>query len=72
MSLSRNIGEICAKTDKNGVISLENTKIVIATGEYDLRYPKMTGRLQIDMYTYFRRDFNLSSYKLDDVVIIDC
>jgi DNA polymerase elongation subunit (family B) len=68
LSLSRNIGEICAKTDKNGVISLENTKIVIATGEYDLRYPKMTGRLQIDMYTYFRRDFNLSSYKLDDVV----
>jgi DNA polymerase elongation subunit (family B) len=68
LSLSRNIGEICAKTDKNGIISLENTKIVIATGEYDLRYPKMTGRLQIDMYTYFRRDFNLSSYKLDDVV----
>jgi DNA polymerase family B, exonuclease domain len=27
----------------------------------------MSGRLQIDMYTYFRRDFNLSSYKLDDV-----
>jgi DNA polymerase elongation subunit (family B) len=27
----------------------------------------MTGRLQIDMYAYFRRDFNLSSYKLDDV-----
>ena len=67
LSLSRNIGEIGAKIDKNGVFSLENTKIVIATGEYDLRYPKMTGRLQIDMYTYFRRDFNLSSYKLDDV-----
>ena len=47
--------------------ALENTKIQIASGEYDLRYPKMTGRLQIDMYSYFRRDFNLSSYKLDDV-----
>ena len=46
---------------------LDNTKIVLATGEYDLRYPKMPGRLQIDMYTYFRRDFNLASYKLDDV-----
>lgn len=46
---------------------LENTKVVLASGEYDLRYFKMTGRLQIDMYTYFRRDFNLSSYKLDDV-----
>jgi DNA polymerase elongation subunit (family B) len=46
---------------------LENTKVVLASGEYDLRYFRMTGRLQIDMYTYFRRDFNLSSYKLDDV-----
>jgi len=46
---------------------LENTKIVLATGEYDLRYPSTPGRLQIDMYTYFRRDFNLASYKLDDV-----
>uniref|UniRef100_A0A6C0HV03 DNA-directed DNA polymerase n=1 Tax=viral metagenome TaxID=1070528 RepID=A0A6C0HV03_9ZZZZ len=46
---------------------LDNTKIVLATGEYDLRYPSMPGRLQIDMYTYFRRDFNLASYKLDDV-----
>ena len=46
---------------------LENTKVVLASGEYDLRYFKMTGRLQIDMYSYFRRDFNLSSYKLDDV-----
>ena len=25
----------------------------------------MKGRLQIDLYNYFRRDFNLSSYKLD-------
>ena len=39
----------------------------MATGEYDLRFYKTTGRLQIDMYTYFRRDFNLASYKLDDV-----
>jgi hypothetical protein len=27
----------------------------------------MTGRLQIDMYASFRREFILSSYKLDDV-----
>ena len=46
---------------------MEHTKIVLASGEYDLRYVKMTGRIQIDMYAYFRRDFNLSSYKLDDV-----
>ena len=51
----------------NEVISIENTKVVLASGEYDLKYYAMEGRLQIDMYTYFRRDFNLASYKLDDV-----
>ena len=64
--LSRKIGEICTKPNESN-ISLENTKIQLASGEYDLRYPKISGRLQIDMYAYFRRDFNLSSYKLDDV-----
>ena len=68
LQLSRKINEICAKESKDsGELSIENTKIVLATGEYDLRYFKMTGRIQIDMYTYFRRDFNLPSYKLDDV-----
>uniref|UniRef100_A0A6C0J710 DNA-directed DNA polymerase n=1 Tax=viral metagenome TaxID=1070528 RepID=A0A6C0J710_9ZZZZ len=67
--LSRKINEICAKEsrEKHGELNLEHTKIQIASGEYDLRFAKMTGRLQIDMYAYFRRDFNLSSYKLDDV-----
>ena len=67
--LSRKINELCAKTpyDDPTNIDIENTKMAIASGEYDLRYFKMTGRLQIDMYAYFRRDFNLASYKLDDV-----
>jgi DNA polymerase elongation subunit (family B) len=66
--LSRKAGELSAKVNRDsGAITIENTKIQLATGEYDLRYFKMSGRLQIDMYTYFRRDFNLSSYKLDDV-----
>jgi DNA polymerase elongation subunit (family B) len=79
LKLSRKMGEICGKkvndassSTENGPhhgseYSIENTKVVLASGEYDLRYPKITGRLQIDLYTYFRRDFNLSSYKLDDV-----
>jgi len=70
LSLSRKIDEICAKEiTRMGqtTYDIENTKIVLASGEYDLRYFKMSGRLQIDMYSYFRRDFNLSSYKLDDV-----
>jgi DNA polymerase elongation subunit (family B) len=72
LKFSRKIGELCANENKkqgisDGTLSIENTKVVLASGEYDLRYPSMPGRLQIDMYTYFRRDFNLSSYKLDDV-----
>jgi DNA polymerase elongation subunit (family B) len=51
----------------NPGFDIMNTKIQIASGEYDLRYYNMLGRLQIDMYSYFRRDYNLSSYKLDDV-----
>lgn len=66
MLLSRNRNELSAK-ETNGEMSIEHTTVQLASGEYDLRYFKMTGRIQIDMYTYFRRDFNLSSYKLDDV-----
>jgi DNA polymerase elongation subunit (family B) len=69
MMLSRIKDESSMKINTHDIedLNIENTKIQIASGEYDLRYFKMTGRLQIDMYTYFRRDFNLSSYKLDDV-----
>lgn len=66
LQLSRIQNEICAK-EKNDELMIENTKIVLATGEYDLRFYKTIGRLQIDMYTYFRREFSLASYKLDDV-----
>jgi DNA polymerase elongation subunit (family B) len=66
LKLSRIRDDICAKKSGEEWL-LENTKLKIASGEYDLRYPLMTGRLQVDLYAYFRRDFNLSSYKLDDV-----
>ena len=67
LQLSRKCGEVCGKQNKDESWVLDKTQIKIASGEYDLRYPAMTGRLQIDLYAYFRRDFNLSSYKLDDV-----
>jgi DNA polymerase elongation subunit (family B) len=70
LQLSRQIGYSPTTYNKDlemDIPILENTKIKIASGEYDLRFPKIIGRLQIDMYAYFRRDFNLSSYKLDDV-----
>tara|TARA_Y100000389_G_C17471366_1_gene531537 strand:- start:16532 stop:20272 length:3741 start_codon:yes stop_codon:yes gene_type:complete len=48
-------------------IKLKQTKIVLATGAYDLKYPQMDGRLQIDVFTYMRKEFILPSYKLDYV-----
>ena len=67
LRLSRNVDEVCYTKNRDGQISIEQNKIIIASGEHDLKYIKMTGRLQVDMYNYFRRDFNLSSYKLDSV-----
>jgi DNA polymerase elongation subunit (family B) len=79
LKLSRKEGEICAKPLRteygqdpeemeNAELNIENPPpIKLATGEYHLRFVKMTGRLQIDLFVYFRRSFNLPSYKLDDV-----
>ena len=67
LRLSRCKNHISGKQLNNEEWVLDKTQIKIASGEYDLRYPQMIGRLQIDLYAYFRRDFNLSSYKLDDV-----
>ena len=68
LKLSRNINEVCGnKNDETGKIEIEESKIVIASGEHDLRFIKMNGRLQVDLYNYFRRDYNLTSYKLDYV-----
>ena len=52
---------------KNEVCELDESSITIASGTHDLKYIKMNGRLQVDLYNYFRRDFNLTSYKLDYV-----
>jgi DNA polymerase elongation subunit (family B) len=79
LKLSRKEGELCAKplrvegagffqeTDDCD-LEIENPPpIRLSTGEYNLRFVKMTGRLQIDLFVHFRRNFNLPSYKLDDV-----
>ena len=68
LQLSRNKNEICLKRDyRTGKEGLEENTLVIASGQHDLKYAKMTGRLQIDLYNYFRRDYQLSQYKLDYV-----
>ena len=66
LKLSRNRNEICINRDwRTGKESIETSKIVLASGEYNLKYIKMTGRLILDLYIYFRREYQLSSYKLD-------
>ena len=68
--LSRNINEECLKEVWQGPgrpkkITIEENNLFIASGQYDIKYFKMTGRLQIDFLHLFRRSEQLSSYKLD-------
>lgn len=68
LRLSRNVSELCASTDYNTKkLKIEESSISIASGTHELQYIKMNGRVQIDMYNYFRREENLTSYKLDYV-----
>ena len=68
LKLSRNVNEVCGTKDKEtGKYKLEETTIHIASGQHDLRFIKMNGRLQVDLYNFYRRESILSSYKLDDV-----
>jgi DNA polymerase elongation subunit (family B) len=68
LKLSRNKEEICGTKDKDtGKYKIEESSIQIASGQHDLRFIKMNGRLQVDLYNFYRRGENLTSYKLDYV-----
>jgi len=68
LKLSRNKDEICANKDnETGKYKIEESTIQIASGQHDLRFIKMNGRLQVDLYNFYRREANLTSYKLDYV-----
>lgn len=71
LALSRKRNHLAAKrVEKKGhkpKWTLEQKKIVLASGPFDMKYFNIPGRLQIDLYCYLRRDYSLSSYKLDDV-----
>ncbi len=60
LEFSRNKGKDCRCT-------VVNSTTTVASGTYELVYPKIPGRLQIDLYNYFRKAENLASYKLDYV-----
>lgn len=68
LMLSRNKNEVCAEKDRDtGKWKIEESSIQIASGQHDLRFIKINGRLQVDLYNFFRREENLTSYKLDYV-----
>jgi len=72
LQLSRIKDEVCGNTVKDWdtgkeEFKIEETSITIASGTHNLNYIKMTGRIQVDLYNYFRREYNLTSYKLDYV-----
>jgi DNA polymerase elongation subunit (family B) len=68
LKLSRNNDEICAIKDREtGRYKLEESTLQIASGQHDLKFIKIPGRIQVDLYNFFRREENLTSYKLDYV-----
>ena len=68
LMLSRNKGEVCWTEDwKTGKTNIAQSKLVIASGQHDLKFIDMNGRLIIDLYNVFRRDYNLTKYSLDYV-----
>ena len=68
LQLSRNKREVCLKKDwRTGKEGLEENTLFIASGQHDLKFVNMTGRLQVDLYNYLRRDYQLIKYKLDYV-----
>ena len=68
MKLSRIRNEVCGnRYRETGEIEIEESSIQIASGQHDLKFIKMNGRLQVDLYNFFRREENLVSYKLDYV-----
>lgn len=68
LKLSRNRDEVCATQDPVTMkYKLEESAIKLASGQHDLKFAKISGRLQVDLYNFFRREENLNSYKLDYV-----
>jgi len=68
LKLSRVKDEICGtKDNETGRYKIEESSIQIASGQHDLYFIKMNGRLQVDLYNFYRREANLTSYKLDYV-----
>lgn len=71
LELSRIKNKVCGKYVKGSggsyALDIEKSSVQIASGQHDFHFIKMEGRVQIDMLNYLRRDYTLTSYKLDSV-----
>jgi DNA polymerase elongation subunit (family B) len=72
LKLSKNKNEVCLSKKwnfekKTYDKDIETSKIVLASGEYDLKFPKMPGVIIMDMCVILRKEFQLESFKLDFV-----
>ena len=57
LKLSRNRDEVCGRQYRGGTYEIEESKLVIASGTHKLHFIKIPGRVQIDLYNYFRREY---------------
>ena len=67
LDLSRIQDNVCGYRQKDGTYKVRESSITIASGTHETCYIRMSGRIQVDLYNYFRRGYNLESYKLDHV-----
>ena len=67
LDISRTLEHVCGNRQKNGTYKVKESSISIASGTHETSYIRMPGRIQVDLYNYFRRGYNLESYKLDHV-----
>jgi DNA polymerase elongation subunit (family B) len=72
MMLSRNEKEDCTSRNwnretKTTTYGLEERTTFLASGQHDIKFVNMKGRVQIDLYNYLRREYQLTKYKLDYV-----
>ena len=68
LQLSRLKNHVCLNKDwRTGKEDIERNSLFIASGQYDIKFINTIGRLQIDLLNVFRREYQLTSYKLDYV-----
>jgi DNA polymerase elongation subunit (family B) len=67
LQLGRKKSVLAGKRNDEGRWELEEKSLVVASGEYMMRYFNLVGRIHFDPYVMFRKEYNLDSYTLDNV-----